>query len=95
MTRYNTNNQTETIDIKEVYNQCALSNPKENDIDIIPISKIRDTKTRKDTSFSSPKTERKGTNFSSQNQLQKKQNNIIEKLKIMKTKSPKAPQTFI
>ena len=27
-------NQKETIDIKEVYNLCVLSNPKQNGIDI-------------------------------------------------------------
>ena len=28
LTHHGTNNQTETIDIKEVYNLCVLSNPK-------------------------------------------------------------------
>ena len=49
--QYNTSNQTETIDIKEVYNLCVLSNPKQNDIDIgsfISISEIIGIKTSRD-----------------------------------------------
>ena len=52
-------NQTETIDVKEVYNLFVLSNPKQNDIDIgsfISISKIKGIKAKrhktKSTSFS-------------------------------------------
>ena len=53
------NNQTETIDIKEVYNIFVLSNPRQNDIDMVSfilISKIKGIKTKrhktKSTSFS-------------------------------------------
>ena len=65
-THYNTNNQTQTKDIKEVYNLCALSNPKQNDINCIPLSKIKGIKTRrgtKSTSFFSQKTATKGIGF--------------------------------
>ena len=51
LTYYNTNNQKETTDIKELYNLFVLSNPKQNDIDIgtfISVSKIRGVKTRRD-----------------------------------------------
>ena len=40
-------------------------------------------------------TETKSTSFSSQNPLVKKQNNITENLKIMKTKSQKVQKAFI
>ena len=38
---------SKTIDMKEVYNLCVLSNPKHNDIDIL-ISKMKAIKTRRD-----------------------------------------------
>ena len=44
------NNQTETIDIKEVYNIFVLSNPRQNDIDMVSfilISKIKGIKTKR------------------------------------------------
>ena len=66
VTHYKTNNQTQTIDIKEVYNLCALSNPKQNHINCIPLSKIKGIKTRratKNTSFSSQKTAAKSIGF--------------------------------
>ena len=66
LTHYNTNNQTQTIDIKEVYNLCAVSHPKQNDIDVIPLSKIKGIQTRrgtKSTSFSSQKTGTKSISF--------------------------------
>lgn len=43
LTNWNTNNQTETIDVREVYNICALTNPKQNDRDI-PMSEIKSIK---------------------------------------------------
>ena len=51
LTHYDTNNQTETIDMKEGYNICILTNPKQNDIDIdsfISIVKFKRIKTRRD-----------------------------------------------
>ena len=38
---------SKTIDMKKVYNLCVLSNPKQNDIDIL-ISKMKAIKTRRD-----------------------------------------------
>ena len=63
LTHYDTNNQTETTDTKEVYNLCVLSNPTQNYIDIgsvITTSKIKGIK---------KKTETKSTSFSLQNPL--------------------------
>ena len=43
LTNCDTNNQTKTIDVREVYNIRVLTNPKQNDRDI-PMSEIKGIK---------------------------------------------------